>query len=162
MSLILFLITLISFIVGIIAMIYTISNPFTDPFILEVFISNPNHANALIGFKLTNNTQHSLKTDIIITPIVHDKKYGTIPYDKVLNPGEEYVEPEIKGEYGKIRDIDHKHNLNADSYKNNKQLLKFELQARFKNSRFKVLKIHDSTKITTAYDNITRTFRRVE
>jgi hypothetical protein len=80
----------------------------------------------------------------------------------VLNPNEEYVEEIISGDYRYIRFINDMHGLNAESYKNNRKPLKFELQARFTNSKLKVLKFHNSTKIITSYDNINRTFRRVE
>ena len=67
---------LISFFFGVLGTILYFGNPFTDPFILEVFISNLQHSHGPIGFKVKNTTQYSLKTDISITPIVHDVRYS--------------------------------------------------------------------------------------
>ena len=154
---------MISFFAGVLATIFYFGNPFTDPFILEIFVSNKQHSDAPIGFKVKNTTQHSLKTDISITPIILNKNYSdsAINYYKVLNPDEEYVVDKIEGDYKYIRFVNDKHGLNAESYKNNRQPLKFELQACFRNSKFKVLKIHTCISIICAYNPSNKSFLRI-
>ena len=139
------------------------SDLFTDPFILEVFISNQQHPDAPVGFKVKNTTKFSLKTDITITPIVNDVKYfdSAKEYNIVLNPGEK-VECGIEGDYQYIRYINAKHALNADSYENNLQPLKFELRACFRNNKIKVLKISRCTTIFSAYHPQNKSFSRIE
>ena len=131
----------------------------TDPFILEIFISNKKHIDAPIGFKVNNTTKHSLKTDIAITPVVHNELFSTIKYYEVLNPGGEYVVERIEGDYKYIRHINAEYGLN---YKNNRQPLKFKLRARFRNSRLKVLKTRNYTEIVCAYKPENKSFSRIK
>lgn len=149
-------------ILGIILKNINIGNLLTDPYILEVYIFNPSHSGAPIGFGVKNNTQYRLKTDITITPIINKCRYFTEKYYEVINPDGEYAVVSKKLEYKYISHINEKYKLNAESYQGNKQPLKFELIAHFRNNRFQVMKIHNSTKILTAYEPSTKEFRQIE
>jgi hypothetical protein len=157
-----FISSLITGIISFVAGIIYKNEPLTDPFILEVFISNLQHSDAPVGFKVKNTTKIRLKTDITISPIVHNVRYSPSKYEKVLNPGEEYIVSRIEGDYKYIRFINEKHHMNTGSYQNNQQPLKFELRAHFRNNRFQVMKIHNSTTILSAYEPKTKEFLQIE
>lgn len=133
-----------------------------DPFTLDIFISNYPRQDD-ISFRITNNTDHSLATEVEVTLIVFEGIYSTQKFSSiVLNPRETLEKPLEEGDYNNIRNINTMYELSGGSYDNKRQPVKFRIRATFKNSRFKIMKFTNYIENLRAYKPRGKVFERVE